>query len=319
MVRKLTRASRRFFLETPHGFSPTPLAAKRGVLHVATLRSAAKIDTLAREFREHRTTFVRGNSGDAIEAVPILKPEYAESCIFEPDAFEIDVDALLQGYLRGIRSRGRQFMPNNEVTTMVQESSGWLLTTPQSALRCRIVINASGAWADDVAKCAGMVPIGVTPLRRTVIVVDAPTDTGISDWPLVLDADETFYFKPYGSCILHSLCDETASAPMDAFPSEYDIALAADRMETVTTVSINRIRSQWAGLRTFTPDRSFAVGFDRHRAGFFWCVGQGGYGIQTAPALASLSAGLITRAQMPTELQKVGIDLKDLDPNRFLS
>lgn len=210
-------------------------------------------------------------------------------------------------------------MSDTESIKMVYEPSGWLVHTRRAALNCSVVVNASGAWAHDVAVRAGILPIEVTPLRRTVIIIDAPPDLNIADWPLVLDTDEAFYLKPYGSRLLCSLCDETASDPVDAFPTEYDIALAADRIETVTTLTVDRIRSKWAGLRTFTPDRSFAIGFDHNYRGFFWCVGQGGYGIQTAPAIAALCAGLIAKAQTPVELERLGIDRAALDPKRFFA
>jgi D-arginine dehydrogenase len=171
-----------------------PLAAKRGVLHVATVHGEAKLQALANEFRQSQTSFAGG--AQALDAVPILKPRYAETCVFEPDAFEIDVDALLQGYLRGMRSRGGEFMADSEVTKIVRSPPGWLVETSKAEVSCRVIVNASGAWAVHVAICAGIRPLGVPPLRRTVIVVDAPAGMSTSDWPLVLDTDETFYFKP---------------------------------------------------------------------------------------------------------------------------
>ena len=205
---------------------------------------------------------------------------------------DIDVDALLQGFLRGFRRRGGELVADAAVTAMRRRAGGWTVMTRQGEFAAPVVVDAAGAWADQVASLAGLGPMGLQPKRRTAALIDGPP-IDFAAWPLVIEAAKRFYFKPDAGRVLISPADETDTAPCDAQPDDLDIAIAANRIETATTLTIRRISHRWAGLRTFAPDRTPVCGFDPRAEGFFWLAGQGGYGIQTSPALAGLTAGLI--------------------------
>jgi D-arginine dehydrogenase len=179
------------------------------------------------------------------------------------------------------------------------------------------VVNAAGAWADEVAELAGARPIGLQPMRRTALLVDPPEGLDVDDWPMVIDVEETFYFKPDAGLLLLSPADETPSAPCDAQPEEWDVAVAVDRVQTATTLEVRRVRHRWAGLRSFVADRAPVAGWDLEAPGFFWLAGQGGYGIQTAPAMARTAAALLRDEPLPGDLAEAGIDLGALSPGRL--
>jgi D-arginine dehydrogenase len=179
------------------------------------------------------------------------------------------------------------------------------------------VVNAAGAWADEVAALAGAAPIGLSPRRRTAVLLDPPDGQDVSGWPMVVDVDEQFYFKPEAGLVLVSPGDETPAAPGDAQADEWDVAVAVDRYMAATGQAVRRVRKRWAGLRSFVDDRSPVIGFDPDLEGFFWCAALGGYGIQTAPAVAELCAALIEGRQVPRELLDAGVQVQDLDPRRL--
>ena len=179
------------------------------------------------------------------------------------------------------------------------------------------VVNAAGAWADNLATLAGVKTVGLQPHRRTALIVDAPVEMPTDEWPMVIDIDEQFYFRPDAGALLLSPADETPSEPCDAQPEEWDIATAIDRVTKATTLQIRRVRRSWAGLRSFVPDRDPVVGYAPDAAGFFWLAGQGGYGIQTAPAMAEIAAALVRREAIPSRLASFGVDARALGPGRF--
>jgi D-arginine dehydrogenase len=184
-------------------------------------------------------------------------------------------------------------------------------------LAAALVVNAAGAWADEIAALAGVRPLGLQPYRRTAVLVDPPQGVTVSHWPMVIDIDEQFYFKPDAGQLLLSPADETAAAPGDVQPDEWDVAVAVDRIQTATTLEIHRLKHRWAGLRTFAPDRTPVVGFSDEAEGFFWVAGQGGYGIQTSPALARVAAAGLRGLPIPDDLERLGIRAADLSPGRF--
>jgi D-arginine dehydrogenase len=181
-----------------------------------------------------------------------------------------------------------------------------------------VLVNAAGAWADGVAETCGALRIGLQPLRRTALLVDPPTGVDIRDWPAVIDADEMFYFKPDAGKLLLSPADETPDKPGDAQPDDLDVAVAVDRVQMALDIDVQRVRHCWAGLRTFAPDRAPVVGFDPRTTGLFWCAGQGGYGIQSAPALARTAAALAKRESIPADVAAQGLKAEDLSPGRFM-
>ncbi|MDE1916109.1 MAG: FAD-binding oxidoreductase [Sphingomonadales bacterium] len=249
---------------------------------------------------------------DAIEAlVPGLREGWVAGAM-EEDCCDIDVAGLHQHYLAQARKGGVELLCDARVAGMAREGGAWHVTLADGqALRAQVVVNAAGAWADELAGMAGAAPLGITPYRRTMVqarVAPAPSD----DLPLVLDLGETFYFKPESGRIWLTPHDEHPSAPCDAAPEEIDVANAIDRFEAVVDWQVERVEHRWAGLRSFAPDRLPVYGFDPEVAGFFWCVGQGGFGIQTAPAAADLAARLLLG------LGAGGIDPEVYAPGRFL-
>jgi D-arginine dehydrogenase len=208
-------------------------------------------------------------------------------------------------------------MVNAEVTGLARGGAGWRVETPVARIDAKVVINAAGAWADVIAQLADVNAVGLQPRRRTALIVAAPNESNSDDWPMVIDVDEQFYFRPDAGALLLSPGDETPSEPCDAQPDEWDIATAVDRVQTATTLQVHRVRRSWAGLRSFVADRSPVVGFAPDAPGFFWLAGQGGYGIQTAPAMGQLASALVRGEPVSDELARFGVDAFDLRPDRF--
>jgi D-arginine dehydrogenase len=256
------------------------------------------------------------DSEEARSLCPVLRPEHAAAAMLEPDAMDIDVAALHQAYVGGARQRGGEIVRSSPVIGLYRDDDGWLVRTASTTLRADVVVNAAGAWADELAAMAGVRPIGLKPLRRTAFTCPAPADVDVRAWPLVADVDDRFYFKPEGPQLLCSLADEKPSPPCDAQPEEADVALAIDRINEATTLELRHVRRAWAGLRSFVADRTPVVGMDPEVPGFCWLAGQGGYGIQTAPAMARVTARLVLDGRLPDDLVEMGITEADLSPAR---
>ena len=243
----------------------------------------------------------------------------AHAGLYEPNACDIDVHALHQGYLRGAKRHGATLLCQAQVESAVQTQGHWTLGTRAGTCSADLLVNAAGAWADELAQMAGVAPIGLTPLRRTALVFEDAQTWDSAQWPLAVDIDEQIYIKPDAGRLLASPADETPSPACDAQPDEYDVAVLLDRLERMTLLRPKRITGRWAGLRTFSPDRTPVAGFDHSVPNFFWLAGQGGYGIQTAPALAQLSAILILGRPMPDALAAQGVQAQSLSARRFAS
>jgi len=308
-VRALNRVSRAFFDSLPEGFSETPILSPRGALNIALPEDMDSLDELERESAD----CLRRVARDEIAAmVPILRPGYVTTALYEEGGADIDVNALLQGYLRGMKRAGGTLVTEAGVIAVTHANGQWTVETRDGRYTAPVLVNAGGAWADEIARLAGAALIGLQPMRRTVALVDAPKIAGFSKWPAVADAIGSFYFKPDAGQLLICPADETPSPPIVDVPDdEDDVRLALHRYETATTETPSRPRHSWAGLRTFTPDRAQAIGFDAKAPGFFWLAGQGGYGIQSAPAAAQLTAALILGTSVPN------IDAEALSPARF--
>jgi D-arginine dehydrogenase len=225
--------------------------------------------------------------------------------------------ALHQGYVRGLRRAGGQVARSAPVRAIERDGPAWRLATPARWLRAGLVVNAAGAWADEVAVLAGVAPVGLRPLRRTAFTVGLPAGVDARGWPLVHDLDEGWYFKPEGDGLLVSPADETPSPPCDAKADPADVALALDRLREATTLDVRHVRAAWAGLRTFAPDRALVLGPDLGAPTFVWCAGQGGFGIQTAPAAAELVAAQAVGAPLPEALARAGVSAAALAPARL--
>jgi D-arginine dehydrogenase len=309
-VQALNRATWPFLSSPPTGFAEVPLVGPQcGVLTIDAHgdHDASTVD----EPSSHR----RLSALEAKAMVPILREDRLSGAWFDPDASAIDVDALLQGFLRGAKRSGAVLVTDREVRALCRERTEWRVTTNADDYFAPILVNAAGAWASTIANLAGASAIPLNPLKRTALIVDAPAGTNIAGWPLVLDARETFYFKPDAGRLLISPADETPSLPTDAYPDELAIALAIDRVQAIADLPVRRVVRSWAGLRTFAPDRTPVVGFDPVAQGFFWLAGQGGYGLQTSAAMGLLAASLIRKEPLPEALALVRENA--LAPERF--
>lgn len=344
VVRGLTRASRVDFDRLADLLDLPPLLSPRPLLWVADDEARAGLDARIAEVPSLREVSVE----EALALCPVLRPEAVVAAAVEDDAMDIDVMGLHGGYVRGLRAHGGRVCRSARVHALEAEGEGWRVRAgpPERAggraaggrggpgsgagagagagatvqVEARAVVDAAGAWADEVAVGAGVAPVGLAPLRRTIFTSPVPAgavEGGIGAWPLVVDAAERWYFKPEGEQLLVSLADETPQEPGDARPQEADVALALDRVNEATTLGLRSVRAAWAGLRTFAPDRTPVAGPEPDRPGFCWLAGQGGYGIQLAPALARATAALLGHEPLPADVAAEGVTAGDLSPARF--
>ena len=312
----ITRASRRFFWTPPEGFAEHPLVRPRAVLEIARPDQG---EALARSLAGGGGALRPIEAAEVLRLCPILRPQIVWRGALNETTADIDVDAVLQGFLRMAKARGAALVTGARVTALDRTRGGWRATTSAGAFEGAMVVNAAGAWADAVARLAGLGALGLTPLRRTAVRVQPAPREGLADWPFVIDVDEAFYFKPDAGGLLISPADETPSPACDAQAEELDIAYAVEAFEQATTEPVRRIAHRWAGLRTFAPDRIPIAGPDPREPAFFWLAGQGGYGIQTAPALGAATAGLMTTGALPEHLAAEGISAAELAPGRLVS
>jgi len=316
VVGRLTRGARRFLEDPPDGFADHPLVTPKPVLWIAREDQRASLAGALKQGRDSGADLRELAPERARELCPVLREDYVAGAVVEPNAMSIDVAGLLDAFLRGLRGRGGAIFTKAEVTRLVRAGGAWEIEAGGRTHRAAVVVNAAGAWCEEVGRLAGARPIGLRPLRRTVITFDPPPATDIRSWPCVIDADEEFYVKSEGAQLLASPCDETPSEPCDAAAEDYDVALAAERVRRATTLEIAHIRRRWAGLRSFVADRSPVIGMDPEIPGFFWLAGQGGFGIMTSSAAARTAAGLIADAALPEDLAALGLTREQLAPDR---
>lgn len=315
-VRLLSRGSREFLMQPAAGFANVPLLAPRGFLFIARADQREALESLASQ-PDMRRTALRLSGPEACKHMPLLRPYYVADALLDDAASDIDVHALHQGYAALLRRNGGQIRCNARVTAIERFQGNWRITTPAGCFEAPLLVNAAGAWADELATLAGVRRIGLQPLRRTAALVDVPSIHGMQHWPLTIDIDEAFYCKPDAGRLLISPGDETPSAPCDAVPDDMDLAIAVDRIERATTLDVRRMHSSWAGLRSFVADRTPVAGFAPDAPGFFWLAGQGGYGIQTAPALSRFAAMQLLGQPMPSDLLDLGLDAMALSAVRL--
>ena len=309
-VRVLTGLSRPFF-ERPHqGFADAPILSHRPVVFLAPPEQQDHLGRLLAE----GTGLREASIAEIAALVPALKPGYAAQAAIEDDAFDMDVASLHQGFLRQLRARGSRLALRSRTGRIERKDALWHVeTTGGVSFAALVVVNAAGAWGDHVAEQAGIKPLGLVPKRRTGCIID-PAPHAAANWPLVNDVDHTWYVRPEARTkLMVSPADETDMHAHDVQPDELDVAIAIDRMQQALDIAVRRVEHSWAGLRTFTPDRSLAFGWDKDAPGFFWCVGQGGYGIQTSPAAGQLVADVIS-GRDPGEAAAI---LPAIDPARF--
>lgn len=313
--RPLAQASRRFLEDPPEGSTDGSLLSDRGALWVADDSQLDHLHLIADEGLRSGAGSVLVGPDEMLRMVPRLRPERIGAGLYEPSARDIDVAALHQAFVRIARRNGAEIRLSSPVTGLARLGQGWRVSTPDGTFDCSSVVNAAGAWGDRVAVMAGVEPIGLQPMRRTAFMV--PGDQAFAAWPMVVDVDHRFYFRPDGVQLLCSLAEETPSDPGDARPEMEDVALAIERINQATTLDIRTVSSQWAGLRTFAPDRDLVIGEEPGAPGFFWLVGQGGTGIMTSPAFGALVASQVVNGALPDDLAVAGVDPARTSPARF--
>lgn len=317
-LRRLTAASRAFFDAPVEGFADYPLLSPRGCVNIATADQLADLETLVREIAATGSEYDELDGAAVRAMIPALRPEACVAAVYEPNASDIDANGLHAGFLKLARARGAAFRLDARIEGLEPAAGGWRARLADGeVVETRVVVNAAGAWADRLAALAGVAPLGLAPLRRTALIVDPPEGLAIGGWPMVVDVGEDFYFKPESGRILASPCDETPSEPLDAAPDELDVAICIDRIQTAADLPVRRVVRAWAGLRTFAPDRLPVFGYDPRATGFFWYAGQGGYGMQIAPAAARLGAALALGREVPDDIAGRGLEAAEVSPARF--
>jgi D-arginine dehydrogenase len=309
----LTRASEDFFKHPTAGFADAPLLTPRGSLF------------LEADGQSERTTKLLANAAnlqevsvaDATALLPVLRADYAKRCFLDSNTADIDVDLLHRGFLRQFKSRGGALLLSSPLSNAVRSNKQWLLRCGEHEITASTIINAAGAWGDVVAKMCGAQPIGLQPKRRSIGVVPMPNDLTFNHWPMVTDVGETWYAKPQSGKLIVSSADATPVDPHDAYADDMAIAEGIDRLMTATTIEVDRLDHSWGGLRSFAPDGNPVVGFDSAVEGFFWLIGQGGYGIQSSPALSESAASLALHLPIPNRILDFGLDIRTITPNRF--
>jgi D-arginine dehydrogenase len=316
VIRGLTRASRDFMFEPPPGFAASPLASPREAIYFAR---PDQFDALSR-FRADPQVFAATSelsAAQVLERIPLFRDGYLAGGVLEHGCADLDVDAIHQGFLRRVKARKSEIHLDCRVHSLARQGALWVAATSKGVFQAPVVVNAAGAWGDELAALAGIAPAGLQPKRRTALLIPTPRDLAAASWPAAVDISEEFYFKPDAGLLLLSPADEHPSPPCDVQPEELDVAIAIDRFERATGAEVRQVRRSWAGLRVFSPDRSPVVGFDPVADGFFWLVGQGGYGIQTSPALGRVAAALATGQPLPADVASQGVTAAMLSTTRF--
>lgn len=311
----LTRASRGFFERPPKDFSQTQLVRPRADLMIAGDGKGDLVDDYLAKWLPLCPDLAEISQAEALGRVPVLKPSAVVRAVTDPHVMDIDVHALLDGFRRLLERRGGRLVTARRVDGLTRTGGVWRVSAGGPSFDADIVVDAAGAWGEEVASMAGAKPVGLVPKRRTALLIGSDGHA-IDDWPIVHEVESRFYFKPDAGRLLLSPADETPSAPCDAQPDELDVAIAIDRFEAAVNLKVKRIEHRWAGLRSFVADKMPVVGFDPQLDGFFWLVGQGGFGIQTSPAMGRLSAALLLGESVPHDLAARGIRADTVAPRR---
>ncbi|WP_197687661.1 MULTISPECIES: FAD-binding oxidoreductase [unclassified Nocardioides] len=315
-IRALTTGSREF-LENPPEFFESELMTPRPLLQFAKQGRGAVIEQLHADVLPLVPDAELLGPDEVAALFPVVRPGYVERGMYEPGAMEMDVAGLHQGYVRGLKANKGEIVKSAPVVGLTRGPESWTVDTADGERRsAAAIVDAAGAWGDVVAEMAGAKPVGLTPLRRTIFMVNSPQGAQTKDLPIFGDIDQSFYVKPEGAQFLCSPADETPCPPMDAKADELEIARAIDEINAATTLNARSVTTSWAGLRSFVPDRNFVVGPDSDVPGFHWFLGQGGYGIQTAPAAARVGAALVRGEELPADLVERGLDAAKLAPHR---
>ncbi len=316
LVRSINLLGEAFFTKPPAPLVDSPLLKPRGALSVAACGEDTELDQLLLlSTPNHPIEEIA--AADALSIAPFLRAERVDRAVLELGVSDIEVATLLHSYLKGFNNRGGQLVTNEAVESLKYKNGCWTISTRKNTYQAKTIINAAGAWADQVGALAGALPIGLVAKRRTVIIIDATAGYEVGDLPLVEFASSGAYMKPDGGKLLASLGDATPTAPQDVQPEEMDVAVLADRIQQETIMPVSRVLHRWAGLRSFVRDESPVVGYDISVPNFVWLAGQGGYGIMMAPTLARTVAHLCFSGSLPADLLSAGIASCDLGAQRF--
>lgn len=313
-VQPLSTASFGMLLDPPADFSERSFLSPRAALNLGRRDEAAAVDAFTAEFAAKGLGIQRVSGAEVERIVPRIRPEWSEAA-YEGACSDIDVGALHAAYLRAARRAGAQLATRAALVGAHRTAQGWKVEIGADTVHANVIVNAAGAWADTVATRCGAVPLGIQPYRRTVVQLRLGFPVPAS-LPLVIHVGGAFYFKGESEGrIWLSPHDETPSDPCDAAPEELDVAMAIDRLQQVVDWPIAAVERKWAGLRSFAPDRIPVFGADPHVPGFFWCAGQGGFGIQTSPAIGAL---LAAQLGAPAPEGSIGaVDAAPFAPARF--
>ena len=317
-VRAFNRASLPFLTTPPDGFADHPLLTPRGALTIGGADKRPDIDKLL-AIGAADGSIIEVSPARALELAPHLRPEAVACATHEAGVLDMDVAAIHQGFLRGLRARGGTVVCDAGVSALDRRDGRWQATTRAGIFAAAVAVNAAGAWADGVAAMAGAKPVGLVPKRRTGIIVELPPGTDTRRWPAVDEAGYGSYVKPETGRVMASPGDATPVEPGDAQPDDLDVAIIADWLERNTRIPVRRIARKWAGLRCFVGDDSPVCGFDEAAEGFFWLCGQGGYGIMMSHSLGRAAASLITRGDLPADIAAAGVTPPDIAPARLRS
>ena len=317
-IRALTRASRAFYITPPPGFTEHPILSPRGVVHVAQIGCERELEEELALASQTSTQAERLSVEQVCARVPVLRGELLCGALYVPDAMDIDVHALHQGYLRGFRANGGQLLNHAELASAAFADGAWAIElTDGRSLRAAHLVDAAGAWADVVAQRCGVRPIGLQPKRRTAFTFAPPAGIDSANWPAVVGIDESYYFKPDAGQLLGSPANADPVEPHDVQPEELDVATGIYHIEQMTTLTIRRPSHVWAGLRSFVPDGDLVIGPDNYAPNFFWVAAQGGYGIQTAAAASEFAASMLLQGQPTERLLQFGVSAEALAPGRL--
>jgi len=311
-VRQITQSSRHFFDSPPNDFTHTPLLKPCGALYLAREQQTKQLQALYTQLKDRIENCQLVSDEFLKNKIPLLKNNIVKQGFWEPQSMEIDVAALLEGYIKLAKRNDSVFHYQEPVTQLHFNKTHWLIN---DLFQANVIVNAGGAWSDKIAQLAQAQSIALQPKKRTVCIASLANEVDVRNWPLTLDIDEKFYFKPEGNKLLITPADENPVKAHDAQADEYDVALGIARVQEVVDIKIKQVTRKWAGLRTFSKDKSPVVGFDGQASNFFWLAGQGGYGIQMAPALAKLASALLQH-KTTNLITKTDIT-KKISPQRF--
>ena len=320
-VRGMTAASSEFFESPPAAYAEGPLWTSKPALFIADEASVPQLEALHIQMDRFTETVSRIGEQDMLKLVPVLRTGEGGTvaALVDVGGRKLDADALLQANARAFRRAGGEIAFDTSVEAIRWSGQAWDVDTNIEHYSAKIIVNAAGAWADEIAILAGVKPLGLQPLRRTIIGFAPPAGIDAADWPFLKTVkDDGFYMLPDAGRLLASPMDTTLTAPCDVQPDEYEIALAAWRVEEATTLKVERVSTRWAGLRTFTADKVPTAGFAPDAPSFFWLAGQGGYGLQTAPAMARAAEALMFDHAWPEELTAQRVLPTHIRPERLV-